>query len=215
MNEKIGQVYNIEKDNQPVAGCTISKLVSDKANKIFYFSLAKDTDISNEIFPYYKFIYVVSGKLNVLNNNQNYTLSTNESFLTSINGLVGFKSSVDTIYLELEIKGEDVMNNNIKAGEIFKLENLVPYQEGKIVNMDVMHNDTMKFVVMSFDEGLALSEHAAPGEAMIFALDGEGIITYEGVEHKIRKGENFCFAKGGLHAVKALTKFKMALILSL
>ena len=52
-----------------------------------------------------------------------------------------------------------------KAGEVFKLAELVPYVEGKIVNMDVVHNDQMKFVVMAFDEGTGLSEHAAPGEA--------------------------------------------------
>ena len=67
------------------------------------------------------------------------------------------------------------MNEAIKAGEVFKLAELVPYVEGKIVNMDVVHNDQMKFVVMAFDEGTGLSEHAAPGEALIFALDGEGL----------------------------------------
>ena len=98
------------------------------------------------------------------------------------------------------------MNNAIKAGEIFKLPELVPYQESKIVNMDVVHNDKMKFVVMAFDAGTGLSEHAAPGEALIF---------YEGKEHPIKAGENFHFAKGGLHSVKANGRFKMALLLTL
>ena len=65
------------------------------------------------------------------------------------------------------------MNNIVKAGEVFKLAELVPYQEGKIINMDVTHNEKMKFVIMSFDEGTGLAEHAAPGEALIFALDGK------------------------------------------
>ena len=107
------------------------------------------------------------------------------------------------------------MNNAIKAGEIFKLSELVPYQESKIVNMDVVHYDKMKFVVMAFDAGTGLSEHAAPGEALIFALDGEAVIGYEGKEHPIKAGENFHFAKGGLHSVKANGRFKMALLLTL
>ena len=78
------------------------------------------------------------------------------------------------------------MNEAIKAGEVFKLAELVPYMEGKIVNMDVVHNDQMKFVVMAFDEGTGLSGHAAPGEALIFALDGEGIIGYEGTDHLLK-----------------------------
>ena len=89
------------------------------------------------------------------------------------------------------------------------------YQESKIVNMDVVHNDKMKFVVMAFDAGTGLSEHAAPGEALIFALDGEAVIGYEGKEHPIKAGENFHFAKGGLHSVKANGRFKMALLLTL
>ena len=107
------------------------------------------------------------------------------------------------------------MNEAIKAGEGFKLAELVPYVEGKIVNMDVVHNEKMKFVVMAFDEGTGLSEHAAPGEAIIFALDGEGVIGYEGQDHSIKAGENFHFAKAGLHSVKAAKRFKMALLLTL
>ena len=108
-----------------------------------------------------------------------------------------------------------MMNETIKAGEVFKLADLVPYEEGKIVNMDVVHNDKMKFVVMAFDEGTGLSEHAAPGEALVFALDGEAVICYEGKDHLIRAGENFHFAKADLHSVKATKKFKMALLLAL
>ena len=107
------------------------------------------------------------------------------------------------------------MNEAVKAGEVFRLAELVPYVDGKIVNMDVVHNDKMKFVVMAFDEGTGLSEHAAPGEAIIFALDGEGVIGYEGKDHPIKAGENFHFAKAGLHSVMATKKFKMALLLTL
>ena len=50
MKEVTGKVFNIAADNQPVAGCTISKEVySDEQNYISYFSLANDTDISAEI----------------------------------------------------------------------------------------------------------------------------------------------------------------------
>ena len=128
---------------------------------------------------------------------------------------MGMGTTESSVYTEVCIEKESRMNEIIKAGEIFKLEDLVPYGEGKIVNMDVVHNDKMKLVVMAFDEGTGLSEHAAPGEAIIFALDGEAVIGYEGTDHTIRAGENFHFAKGGLHSVKATKKFKMALLLTL
>ncbi len=107
------------------------------------------------------------------------------------------------------------MNPVIKDGEVFALKELVPYQERKIVNMALVRDQKMKFVVMAFDEGTGLTEHAAPGEALIFALDGHGIIGYEGKEYPIKAGENFKFAKNGTHYIKADGRFKMALLLTL
>lgn len=58
MEEKAGEVFSIAKDNMPVPGCTISKEVHGGENGIIYFSLAKNTDISAEIFPYHKLLIV-------------------------------------------------------------------------------------------------------------------------------------------------------------
>lgn len=124
-------------------------------------------------------------------------------------------SKATVVNTEVSIRRSDIMNEAIKAGEVFRLAEIVPYQDGKIVNMDVVHNDKMKFVIMAFDAGTELSEHAAPGEALIFVLDGEGVIGYEGKEHPIKAGENFRFAKAGIHSVKAAKRFKMALLLTL
>lgn len=216
MKEKIGQIFSIAKDHAPIPGCTVSKMIHEGDNAIIYFSLAKNTDISAEIFPYHKFIIVVDGKLEVYDSNKKVeTLSIGESILMHTDMPVGMRTNQGAVYAEIEIRRTDKMNEVIKAGKVFKLAELIPYQEGKIVNMDVAHNDKMKFVVMAFDEGCALSEHAAPGEAIIFALDGEGVIGYEGKEYPIKAGENFSFAKGGMHSVKATKQFKMALLLTL
>ena len=128
---------------------------------------------------------------------------------------MGIRTAEGAVYTEVSIRRSDIMNEAIKAGEVFRLAEIVPYQDGKIVNMDVVHNDKMKFVIMAFDAGTELSEHAAPGEALIFVLDGEGVIGYEGKEHPIKAGENFRFAKAGIHSVKAAKRFKMALLLTL
>ena len=216
MNEKTGEVFSIAKDNQPVPGCTISKAAYSGINDIIYFSLAKNTDISAEIYPYYKLLVVADGNMEVYGTDGfSKKIEREESIVTLTDVPMGIRTSEGAVYTEIMIRKEDIMNEAIKAGEVFKLADLVPYAEGKIVNMDVAHNDKMKFVVMAFDEGTGLSEHAAPGEAIIFALDGEGVIGYEGKEHPIKAGENFHFAKAGLHSVKATKKFKMALLLTL
>lgn len=216
MNEKTGEVFSIARDNQPVPGCTISKAVHCGTNDVIYFSLAKNTDISAEIYPYYKLLIVADGSMEVYGaDGFSKKVETEESIVTLTGTPMGIRTSEGAVYTEIMIRQEDMMNEAMKAGEVFKLGELVPYAEGKVVNMDVAHNDKMKFVVMAFDKGTGLSEHAAPGEAIIFALDGEGIIGYEGKEHPIKAGENFHFAKAGLHWVKATKKFKMALLLTL
>ena len=136
-----------------------------------------------------------------------------ESILTPIQRSVGVSAIKDSIYKEIEFRKETIMNEVIKAGEVFKLAELLPYQEGKIVNMDLAHNDKMKFVVMSFDAGTGLTPHRAPGNAIIFALEGKATIGYEGKDYVINAGENFRFEKNGLHSVTADEKFKMALLL--
>ena len=216
MKEKVGEVFSIGKDNQPVPGCTISKEIYGGENAIIYFSLAKHTDISAEIYPYHKLMIVTEGDLEVYGKDGFLqTLQVGDSILTLTNIPMGMRTTEGGVYTEVSIRKGSMMNETIKAGEVFKLEDFVPYAEGKIVNMDVVHNDKMKLVVMAFDAGTGLSEHAAPGEALIFALDGETVIGYDGKDHAIRAGENFHFAQGGLHSIKATKKFKMALLLTL
>lgn len=215
MNEKNGVIFSIADDNIPVAGCTVSKLVYDSQDfGINYFSMAQDTDISAESYTYHKIIIIARGELTVYYaDGKEKNLHELESFITPINKPVGMKTLTGSIYTEIRLK--EGVTLKLKDGEVFRLADLVPYQEGRIVNMDIINEPKLKFVVMSFDEGTGLSEHAAPGEALIFALDGEGIIGYEGTEHVIIAGENFKFAKNGKHYVKAQGRFKMALLLTL
>ncbi len=216
LKEKVGQVFSIAADHTPVRGCTVSKCIHSGDNSIIYFSLDRNTDISAEIFPYHKLIIMADGAMEVYGEfGEPIALTAGECILTPTDVTVGMRSEEGAIYTEIEIRRTDIMNEAIKAGEVFKLAELLPYQEGEIVNMDVVHNDKMKFMIMAFDAETGLSEHAAPGEAIIFALDGEGIIGYEGAEYAIKAGENFHFAKGGMHYVRAEKQFKMALLLTL
>ncbi len=211
-----GEVLNLSKAYAPVPGCTTSAIIASGNNRLWIFSLAAHTDISAEIFPYHKLLVVLQGKLEVYGKaGLLTTVGIGESCITPTDIPVGMRSNEDTIYLEVEVGRDFTMNKAVEAGKVFRLADLLPYQDGKIVNMDVAHNEKMKFVVMSFGAGTGLSEHAAPGEALLFALDGEGIIGYEGKEHTLKAGEQFHFAKGGLHYVKAEKPFKMALLLTL
>lgn len=216
LKEKEGVVFSVALENQPVEGCTVSRAIHDTEDfGVTYFSLARDTDISPESYPSAKIIINHSGGLTVSCGGHEGTLGGGEAVITPVNMPVGTKTHTGSVYTEIRL-GEGVnVNTAVHDGEIFSLADLVPYQEGRIVNMDIVSSKGLKFVVMAFDEGTGLSEHAAPGEALIFVLEGEGIIGYEGKEHHIMAGENFKFAKNGRHYVKAQGRFKMALLLTL
>ena len=217
MKEKTGQIFSITKDNPTVAGCTISKSIYSESGYDFtYFSLAECTDISAETYEYPKICIVNSGKMEVYtSDNEIWKLSTDEIIVLPMGKPVGMRTETGCIYTEIAIRKESNMNKVLETGKVLKLADLLPYQDGRIVNMDLINDEKLKFVIMSFDESTGLSEHSAPGEALIFALEGQGIIGYEGQEHKIKAGENFKFAKNGKHYVKANGKFKMALLLTL
>ena len=217
MHEKAGVVFSISDNNVPVMGCTVSRLVYDSQDfGINYFSLDQDTDISAESYAYRKIIVVASGELVIYYaNGQEQRLHEGKCFITPVNVPVGMRTQTGSVYTELRLKEGVIVNKAVHDGEIFRLAELVPYQESRIVNMDIINDSKLKFVVMSFDEGTGLSEHFAPGEALIFALDGQAVIGYEGTEHVINAGENFKFAKNGRHYIKAQCRFKMALLLTL
>ena len=214
MKEKEGVVFSIGNDNPPLDGLTISRKVSED-NSIYYFSLGKGTDISPEEYGYNKLVIASGGSFSLYSSSFGKNLEDGCAIITPTGIPVGTKTENGAVYTEVELGSDTMVNEKIKAGEVFALKDLIPYRKDSIVNIDVLSNSKTKFVVMAFDEGTALSEHAAPGDAIVFALEGNGIIGYEGKEYNIKEGENFHFAKGGKHSVKADGRFKMALLLSL
>lgn len=211
-------VFRLKDGCRPVPGCTVSGRIFSEEPEVLVFSLGEKTDISAEIYPAGKLYFVLDGQI-IMSDREAFCsralLHPGDAYFRRKEALAGVEAVTDSVYLEISVEKEKNMNQMVKAGEIFKLGDLVPYQKDRIVNMDVIGDPHVKLVVMSFDEGQTLSRHAARGEAILFGLEGEGIVEYEGKEYTLHAGENFHFAKGGMHSVKAVKKFKMALILTL
>ncbi len=221
MKEEAGRIIQFAQENPPVAGCTVSKLVYQEEDRsVLIFSLAKNTSISAESYTAPKLLSVLEGSMEIFTTNgTSVQAAAGESVVTPIEVPVGMQTEKGCVYIEIafgkESEKENSMNELIKSGNVFELGVLLPYQKDRIVNMDLVSNDKMKFVLMSFDEGTGLSEHAAPGEALVFALDGAAVIGYEGKDYEIHAGETFKFDKFGRHSVTAKGPFKMALLLVL
>ena len=150
-----------------------------------------------------------------LNENDEVKMSENDILYVAPKTLCGMSAGNEDglAYIEILLEKEINMNSALKAGEVTKLKNLLDYEKGSITNLDLIGQDNLKFMIMAFDEGCYLSEHRAPGEAIVFALEGKGIINYEGTDYEVNEGDNFKFEKNALHSIKAVGRFKMALLL--
>ena len=210
-----GQVFDIARDNAPMPGCTVSKCMSGPGEPaVTCFSLAAGTDIGAESHPADKLLFCHFGETVVFElGGRERRLSAFCCSIMRKDVATGLRSEAGCVYTEIELEKGSIMNELLEAGKAVQLAQLLDYKADSIVNLDIVKNDHLKFMVMAFDEGTGLSEHAAPGEAIVFALEGTGVIGYEGAEHTICAGESFKFDKGGKHYVKADGRFKMALLI--
>lgn len=98
-------------------------------------------------------------------------------------------------------------------GQAFNLRDLIDYQEGSVVSREVVSKKTGTVTLFAFDKGQGLSEHTAPFDALVFCLDGEVEVTISGNPIRLREGEMVIMPADQPHALKALQRFKMLLIM--
>lgn len=95
----------------------------------------------------------------------------------------------------------------------FGLSNLLKYQSGAIVSREIVKKETGTVTLFAFDKGQGLSEHTAPFDALVYIVDGRANIKIAGKSSIVKKGEMIIMPANKPHAVKAVTKFKMLLIM--
>jgi len=95
----------------------------------------------------------------------------------------------------------------------FNLKELVAYQEGAIVSRTLINEKGGTVTIFAFDEGQGLSEHTAPFDALVVAIEGEVDIRIAGKDFHLNEGEMIMMPANKPHALKAVTKFKMILVM--
>jgi quercetin dioxygenase-like cupin family protein len=96
---------------------------------------------------------------------------------------------------------------------VTNLTESVGYQEGSVVSKTLIKKDAGTVTLFAFDQDQALSEHAAPFDAMVTILDGRAEIIIDGKPMILKTGEMVIMPANIPHAVKAVDKFKMMLIM--
>jgi quercetin dioxygenase-like cupin family protein len=97
--------------------------------------------------------------------------------------------------------------------EKFSFTDSVTYADDSIVSKILLRNDKGNVTLFAFDKGEMLSEHTAPFDAIVQVLDGSVEIEIDHKPHILVTGESIIMPANIPHAVTALEKFKMLLIM--
>jgi quercetin dioxygenase-like cupin family protein len=90
---------------------------------------------------------------------------------------------------------------------------LVNYQDGSVVSKEIIKKDTGTVTLFAFDKGQGLSEHTAPFDALVYIVDGEAEIIISGKSFNPKTGDIIIMPANEPHALKAVNRFKMILIM--
>ncbi|MGB2629780.1 MAG: cupin domain-containing protein [Candidatus Omnitrophota bacterium] len=90
---------------------------------------------------------------------------------------------------------------------------LIDYQEDSVVSKTLVDRKTGTITLFAFDRGQGLSEHTAPFDAFVCIVDGSAEITISGNKETVESGKMIIMPADEPHAVKALERFKMLLVM--
>ncbi len=97
---------------------------------------------------------------------------------------------------------------------VVNVSELVQFADKGIVSKTVYESSCLKLVHFTFEKGQALSEHAAPFEAVIHVLEGKGTVRLGGVDHNAAPGALYVMPANLPHAVKADERFVFLLTMA-
>ena len=90
---------------------------------------------------------------------------------------------------------------------------LIAFQRGAVVSRALLKKPSGTVTAFAFDAGEGLSEHTAPFDALLLDLEGEADISISGTPHRLSAGQILRLPAGQPHAIRAVTPFKMLLIM--
>ena len=98
-------------------------------------------------------------------------------------------------------------------GRPYAAAGLVEYQEGAIVSKEILKKPTGTVTAFAFWQGQGLSEHTAPFDALVHVIDGAAEVVIAGAPHQVKTGEMIIMPGGKPHALQAVERFKMLLVM--
>lgn len=101
----------------------------------------------------------------------------------------------------------------VEFASVHQLKEMTDYQEDAIVSRTVMGKKSGTITLFAFDESQALSEHTAPFDAMVIILDGAAEVSIDAETFQLKENDMIIFPANIPHAVQAIQRFKMMLVM--
>jgi quercetin dioxygenase-like cupin family protein len=105
------------------------------------------------------------------------------------------------------------MSQVIETSKTFSTAESIDYATGAVVSKTIIKKNTGNVTLFAFDKGEGLSEHTTPFDAMVQVLDGSVEVTIGGTSNILQAGQSIIMPASVPHALKAIEKFKMMLIM--
>jgi len=107
----------------------------------------------------------------------------------------------------------DLVAGAMPPAQAVAFVDLVAYQPGAVVSRTLVKKNAGTVTLFAFDVGQGLSEHTAPFDAIAEILDGETELTIGGKKVVARAGQAVLMPANIPHALRAITPFKMLLVM--
>ena len=99
------------------------------------------------------------------------------------------------------------------SSQVSKLFDMLEYQKDAVVSRTLIDKKTGTLTLFSFDKGQGLSEHTTPFDALVYVIDGEAEISISGKPFHLQSGEMIIMPANEPHALTAINRFKMMLVM--
>lgn len=105
------------------------------------------------------------------------------------------------------------MTNEFEKGVSFSYNKSIEYADKAVVSKHILKKATGNITLFAFDKGEGLSEHTAPFDAVVNIIDGKADIIINGESHILEAGESIIMPADIPHALNAVERFKMVLVM--
>ena len=210
----LSKIYNLDKDTKIVEKSVVSKrLFQNKNVSVDIYAFDEGEELDHEMLFIDSLAFVIDGEAQLEYGEKQMKLGRDEACLIEAKTWRKLKFTKKTKYLLIDFK-ENVMIDHLDKASVFSLADAVSYESGKIVSKTLVKNENGSMSLLSFDKDQELSTHAAPGDALLIALDGELDLKIADESFHLVKGDSIVLPGKIPHGLKVKDKFKMLLIVT-